>query len=209
MCGCSRPAGRRRAAARPTGRGRGRCRRTGRCRAAGSVAAGGVRGRGSAGTTSPRGVLGLRPGGRGCSRIGRRGGRPATATGRAGAGGCWRDGPAGWAGGGAVGAGEGEQEFGWPAVDPPERPAGLGEDSARVPVEMAAQHRQMGVLVQVEAQPHIVIADQHLTRQPVPFAVPLPGCLPLRPRRGTGGEHGRGDGPTGRVQDGAAPPNPR
>ncbi len=38
-----------------------------------------------------------------------------------------------------------------------------------------AQYRQVGVVVQIQAQAHVVVADQDLLREPALFAMSLPG----------------------------------
>jgi hypothetical protein len=56
--------------------------------------------------------------------------------------------------------GEGEQDLGGSAVEPAGRFGALGEDGMCLPVEVAAQHREVSGLVQVQADPHIVVADE-------------------------------------------------
>src|SRR5258708_15085202 len=57
------------------------------------------------------------------------------------------------------------------------------------------QYRQVGVVVQIQAQAHVVVADQDLLREPALFAMSLPGVAggPPGERGGRSGRNGHED----------------
>ena len=77
-----------------------------------------------------------------------------------------------------VGEGEGEGEFSGAAGDPTRRTRRLRDYGAGMPVDLVAQHRQVGVVVEVQPKADVVVADQNIAGDPVLVAVALPGVKP-------------------------------